>query len=455
MKISKQIMLLFLAIIGVNNIHAQETESADTSSASKKLPISYGIGAGFFNYRGDIGSVKDLGTTENFEPGFYASAEYLFVNTVGVNLTGSYGHISKNERSSNSNRNFKSSLINIDLTAAFHFANGFILSENYPIDPFIASGISYSIFDPKADLVDASGNTYNYWSDGSIRDIGEREPNAINAVEIQRDYDYETDLNSPGETKSAFLIPVVFGCNFTINPYLNAQLKQSIYFSLSDNIDGHVAGVANDVVFYSSLGFNFKPAGLTKRDKTSEDAYNAIDFVSLLQSDGDADGVLDIDDWCQETDEGVKVDKHGCPEDTDNDGIADYKDKQVDTKDVALKIDSNGVAISDSIVALQALDSVVTLREELCQFYPSMCQGDETDIEFQLLNTGKADKSLINSKVEVSKRPIEEIKKLTDFNKNGKIDAKEIYESIDKYFDGKLDLNLGDIHKLIDYFFEQ
>ena len=40
-------------------------------------------------------------------------------------------------------------------------------------------------------------------------------------------------------------------------------------------------------------------------------------------------------------------------------------------------------------------------------------------------------------------------------NKDEKISAKEIYETIDLYFDGKLNITLGDIHKLIDYFFEQ
>jgi len=113
------------------------------------------------------------------------------------------------------------------------------------------------------------------------------------------------------------------------------------------------------------------------------------------------------------------------------------------------------VSIPDSIVALEALDTVVTLRKELCLFYPSMCQGDETDIEFQLLNRGKADKSLLNSKAEISIKPIVDIKKEADLNKDGKISAKEIYETIDLYFDGKLNLTLGDIHKLIDYFFEQ
>ena len=120
-----------------------------------------------------------------------------------------------------------------------------------------------------------------------------------------------------------------------------------------------------------------------------------------------------------------------------------------------LKIDSSGVTVSDSIVALEALDTIVTLRDELCAYYPSICQGNESDIIFQLLNRGKADKSLLNAKAEISKKPIEEIIIQADSNKDGKINAKEIYETIDLFFDGKLDIALGDIHKLIDYFFEQ
>ena len=125
------------------------------------------------------------------------------------------------------------------------------------------------------------------------------------------------------------------------------------------------------------------------------------------------------------------------------------------TKETALKIDSSGVTIPDSIVALEAMDTVVTLRDELCAYYPSICQGDESDITFQLLNRGKADKKLLNAKAEISKKTIEEILIYADLNKDGNINPKEIYETIDLFFDGKVNMTLGDIHKLIDHFFEQ
>lgn len=455
MRFCKQIIIVLLVLVWGTSLKAQESSESAADSSSNKLPLSYSAGVGIFTYRGDIGKVEGLGTTENFEAGYFLSAEYLLKNTLGLSLGGFYGNISKNERNELSNRNFKSNLIGVEFNATFHFANGFILSENYPIDPFISAGANFLMFTPKKDVLDPGGNQYFYWSDGSIRSQIENVANLATADILTRDYEYETEIEIEGESNSTIAFPVSLGVNFRINNYLSSQLKHSTYILTTDFVDGHVAGKANDMISFSSLGLTFKPAGYKKGDKDKKDEFDEIDFASLLKSDSDADGVLDIDDWCQETDESVEVDKHGCPLDKDNDGVADNKDKETDTKAEVLQIDSNGVGVADSIVALEALDTVVTLREELCAFYPSMCQGDESDIEFQLLNRGKADKSLLNSKVEISKRPIEEIKTEADINKDGRISAKEIYENIDKYFDGEVDLTLGDIHKLIDYFFEQ
>jgi len=448
-----QLTFLFCALLGVKSIQAQEdADSTDTSESSNKVPLTYNLGMGLYSYRGDVGYIKDLGTTENFQIGFNAGAEYKVHSSFGLGINLGYGSLVKNEKNGNSNRNFKSTLLSGGLNATFHFANGFILAEDYPIDPIIGIGVDLINFTPKTDLYDASGNLYYYWLDGSVRDVDQDSPS--NSTVLTRDYEYETDLKVDGESNTALAFPFVLGFNFYITPYLKAQLKQSLCLTNTDFLDGHVAGQANDIYGYTSCSFIFNPAGLIAKDKKSKE-YDEIDFVSLLKADSDADGVLDIDDRCNETEEGIKVDRHGCPLDKDNDGIPDHLDKEIDTKSEIAKIDSNGVGIEDSLVAQQAQDTVVTLREELCQFYPSMCQGDESDIEFQLLNTGKADKSLLSSKVEPSKKPIEEIKKVCDLNGDGKVSSKEIYESIDNYFDGKVDIDLGDIHKLIDYYFEQ
>jgi len=139
MKLSQKLSLLLILLTGGLNIIAQEVQD----STKKKLPLSYTIGTGVFNYRGDIGQVKSLGTTENFQIGFSAGAEYTFSKTVGIDVTAFYGNISKNERNKSSNVNFKTNLIGASLKGIFHFANGFILSEDYGIDPFISAGVTF------------------------------------------------------------------------------------------------------------------------------------------------------------------------------------------------------------------------------------------------------------------------------------------------------------------------
>lgn len=446
---------LFCAIMGVISAKAQGEPTEDTSSdsSSAKVPLTYNIGIGLYSYRGDVGYIEELGTTENLQPAYQVGAEYKIHSSLGLSLNASYGSLVKNEKNGNSNRNFKSVLISGGLSATFHFANGFILAENYPIDPFISIGFDVLSFNPKTDLVDANGNTYFYWGDGTIRDIAYN-PTASN-TELFRDYNYETDIATNGESKIGFAAPVSAGFNFFITPYLKTQLRQTVSVTNTDFLDGHVGGQADDIYMFTSMSFIFNPAGLSAKDEKTKD-YEEIDFVALLKADTDADGILDIDDKCNDTEGNVQVDRSGCPEDKDKDGIPDHMDDEIDTDKDAAQIDSNGVAIADSTIAREALDSNnVTLREELCMYYPSMCQGDESDIKFGILNNGRADKALISARAEKSKKPIEEIIKACDGNGDGKITSKEIYESIDNYFDGKIPLELGDIHKLIDFYFEQ
>ncbi|MAW66055.1 MAG: hypothetical protein CMD18_07670 [Flavobacteriales bacterium] len=464
-----KLVFLFCTIIGFHSVKSQDlTDSSLTKNDATlseidttKKPFLYNLGFGLFNYRGDVGYIDSIGTTENLQPAFNAGFEYKISSTLGLGVNLGYGSLVKNESKGIPNRNFKTTLISGGLSVNIHFANGFILAEDYDIDPFISIGFDFINFNPKTDLKDAKGNTYYYWGDGTIRDIEyykeyDRDLRAgdTTANKLERDYNYETDLISGDESNIAFSIPVSLGFNFNINNYLQAQLKQTISLTNTDLLDGFAGGSPYDVYMYSSLSFIFNPSKVGSKKENSKE-FDDIDFVALLKIDSDSDGIFDIDDKCNDTEPDIKVDRHGCPKDNDEDGIPDHLDYEDNTNDTVAQIDSNGVAIPDSIFAIRVLDSIVTLRQELCLFYPSMCQGDETDIKFSILNNGYADRSLISARAERSKKPIEDIIKICDNNKDGKITSKEIYESIDNYFDGKIDIELGDIHKLIDYYFEQ
>ena len=89
-----------------------------------------------------------------------------------------------------------------------------------------------------------------------------------------------------------------------------------------------------------STGINFMI-----RDKEREDKSR------LSWMDSDKDGISDLYDKCNDTPEGIEVDKNGCPKDSDGDGVADYMDqchdslsgKKVDEKGCPLDSDGDGV----------------------------------------------------------------------------------------------------------------
>ncbi len=79
-----------------------------------------------------------------------------------------------------------------------------------------------------------------------------------------------------------------------------------------------------------SMGLNF-----AIRDKEREERNR------LAWTDSDNDGVSDLHDKCNDTPEGIEVDKTGCPKDSDGDGVPDYLDQCNDSL-TGNKVDANG-----------------------------------------------------------------------------------------------------------------
>jgi hypothetical protein len=366
--------ILFFLIIG-SHLFAQTKDATSTSAptshtssentTNKSNPIinpTITLGVGVLNFYGDLYQKKFqppmLGRLA-YEVGASQSYDYLQLNFYMM-----FGKLGANERltAGNRNLNFESQIRTGGINVAYNFAH--FLPKRKSASPYVSLGVEHLEFLSKTDLVDQYGNAYNYWSDGTIRNLPEVDPNAANSIIIHRDYTYESDIRTTnidgfGKYKEqSWAIPVGAGVMFKISDKWSCKLGTAMHFTFTDYIDGisdksigdRVGNKKNDHFMMSSfsLSYNFG-SGI---DELSEDNvdYSDVDFLALEMNDSDEDGVQDSKDSCAGTPLGMKVDERGCPFDDDNDGVPNEKDKELSTPAGAL-VDINGVQMSDSLLA--------------------------------------------------------------------------------------------------------
>jgi OOP family OmpA-OmpF porin len=113
------------------------------------------------------------------------------------------------------------------------------------------------------------------------------------------------------------------GFRFLLSKSINANINFGVQVSPEDNWDGLSPSGSNDYMFHTRVGI----------------AYSL--FTSV---DTDGDGVIDSEDQCPDTPEGVLVDEFGCPLDADGDGVPDYLDK-CPSSEPGMEVDENGCTI--------------------------------------------------------------------------------------------------------------
>ena len=190
------------------------------------------------------------------------------------------------------------------------------------------------------------GNQYHYWSDGSIMNLAENDINAIDAIPLIRDYSYETDLraqdyDSIGKYREqSFAIPISFGAEFHITPRIDFRIGTTLNFTFTDYIDNISAsgtGIRkgdkrNDFILYSNIGLSYD-LEFFKEDEIPDNLEgDGEDLLAYDQTDWDQDGIIDAIDDCYATPLEALVDEHGCPLDTDGDGVSDYFDEEITPK---------------------------------------------------------------------------------------------------------------------------
>jgi hypothetical protein len=404
------------------------------------VSFSYGV----LSFRGDvqnslIGPVignnaisVNISTFVDRKHRFIGNFNYLMGNMSG----NSYSHSDISQ-----NLNFSSSVSSVGANVEYRF--GPFIDKDAFIRPYLSLGAGILHFSAKGDLVDSNGQTYYYWSDGSIRGSPESLPG--DPPHLYRDYDYETDLRLHEQeeyglgnySQNALVLPVGAGAHFRISNRAFFSLGVSYYYALSDMLDNVAyegtsikGGKGNDSFIYSHLSLHFDLFS-DPTTRTVELLYADVDFDPLLFDDEDGDFVLDVTDRCPGTPNGVAVDSLGCPLDSDMDGVADYLDREPGTKHGAW-VDEQGVTVSEDefLTTMQIRENAMP-RDEVEQ-YDKIISG-----QYKL--TSDVD--------------IPENFQSLDTNGDGYLSFDELLLTIDKYFDYQMDLE--EVRQLNDFFFSQ
>ena len=363
MKITPYILSLSFLLFSAG-ITAQEATLGQGASESEWTNMSerFGVlsltgGAGVMVYSGNLSKQLDF---KSGQIGYSFELERRLIPALSVSLNGVFGKVAYHNYAFSDQTNFSSDVMQGGLMFTYHFNNAKMLPERGTIQPFIAVGFNYMVFDPYTDMYDKNGLQYFYWEEGGLYDRPEDHSDAANAIPLTHDYVYETKLTAAEDyARNAFVIPVKGGLSMYLTHNLDIRFEASYNLVLSEYLDNSPNG-KNDGYLYGSVSLSY---AFGKSEFPSA-AFADVDFDEIEKGDADDDGVLDTSDKCPATPKGVKVNSQGCPEDKDWDGVPDYLDKEPNSPKGS-KVDSEGKAVTDETLEKQRKEDEKKANDEM------------------------------------------------------------------------------------------
>jgi len=291
---NKILLRLFVAtfVLCSTNIFAQDEYYDDELKAPFQPMLSFGTGS--YLFQGDI-----VGPKKNFlmgNQGYHVGAKMNI--TDNLDLTFLIGNGRLNETNDLDSTSFRSDIKTAGLGLRYSLNN---ISKNSKLTPFLSIG----------------GELLNF--------------KTVNQ-----------------KTETAIAIPMGIGVMFDISERIGLDMGIRYHYTLTDMIDEvEEGGSDNFLVTTFTVHFDlFTPKPRKRKAYFDQSFYAEVNFKALDVEDSDGDLITDIDDYCPETPEGVKVDANGCPIDDDKDGIPNYIDEEENTPRGAI-VNAKGIQLTD------------------------------------------------------------------------------------------------------------
>lgn len=426
--------------------------------AVNKLP-TIGVGVGPLTFIGDIDSRLSYTKYHQMRYGYTLRVEERIWSALGVALSGMYGQVAENQRDIYTYRNFEATMINGEFDVILYLDNNLFINRASRFSPYLFGGVGYMTFTTKGDFLNEDGIPYVLWEDGTIRTeemdeqtIGNIDPTSPDYNITNFDGNYESDFVTAYEDTNGTIlanyettsltIPFGLGLRYKLSDKFNVDFRGTYVITMTDYLDNYKTGgsdlLSNDQFLYTELHFSYNIG--SKGPVKEPSIFDDVDFAALDNGDDDGDGVINVNDKCAGTPEGVPVNEDGCPPDMDLDGVPDYKDEEPNSPEGAI-VDIDGVTIGEEAIVLSD-DTIPAMHKHLKEVYPSSAPEPVGQYHmFEKPDTGsKADLGEFSA---------------VDTNGDGYISAEEIAGAIDAFFDGELDMTANQLHGLIDFFFDQ
>lgn len=346
-----------------NNAAAIPVDSSQFIGPKNQPPVfkpKVSLGTGMLSFFGDLYG-KHYQAPWTSRVGYDLNVSHRLNRYLQINFNILFGKLGAFENTANRHENFQSEIRAGGINLMYDFGN--FIPDQYRIRPWISAGVCGFEFLSKTDLKDRNGETYYYWSDGSIKNMAEGSAGSQNAKDLVRDYKYETDIrerNADGFGKYAersFAFPLGFGAIMEITPRFDFKLGVQYYLTTTDYVDGisnksignRQGTKGKDKFVYTSFALQYDLVYDKEKkieDTLSDSYYDGVDWLAIDNMDYDKDGVVDTKDDCLGTPVGAKVDKGGCPLDEDKDGVPDYMDDE-NPSPKGFDVNMRGVALTD------------------------------------------------------------------------------------------------------------
>lgn len=443
----KNLTGLLILLITFNQAQAQQDyyEEMLEEEVEVENPVYMpvlGIGGGVSNFHGELSRSSNdfLIGQKNFKINIstFIDAQHFYTGNFYF-ITGSFAGEDYSRQYPNNYMNFKSNFTTFGINLQYHFEH--FIPPVKLIHPYVAAGFELIGFDSKTDLYNAQDEPYHYNID---RGVFTNEEEKL----IQRDHSYETtmrgaeeiDLGQGKYSQNALGTLFEIGVKLTLSDRAYVEIGHAFHYTFTDLIDhvspdndrGIQATNTNDWFSNSYISFNIdmfsSPEAVTVKKLAAE-----VDFDKTMYNDQDKDRVLDRADQCPRTPPKAEVDSVGCPVDSDNDGIPDFRDKENDTPKGAF-VNERGEELTEEKVAELISGKNAMKRKNVDQLM-------ENNLNISTFNY----KSIEN---------IPEKYQQVDKNRDGYISYEEVLQTIDAFFNGTSEFNTSDIYKLKEIFFK-